>query len=195
MNKISRTDDLLSALMGALFEPQWKGPIEGYTVNYMIAQHWRVEKRMERDDFMQEAYCVFLKIKREYKVRNAAHFMALYKSALRNKINDLAQACRYDVYVVSDVEEHEDGSVSVTLGEIENDGYLATLIRQAPQEVLMVLNLMLRAPQEIVAEVLISWNGNGDARTKSNGSKTINRLLGLPLDQDTLGAVKSYFSA
>ena len=148
---------------------------------------------MTREDVMQEAFCVFLRLKRKYVVREARHFMALYKTSWGRTFTDFANADTHDRVCVRNVIEDGD-AVIVQLGELECDGYLATLIRQAPQEVLMVLNLMLRAPQEIVAEVLGSWNGQTDARSTSNGSRRVNELLGLPLDQDSLGAVRKYFS-
>lgn len=152
---------------------------------------------MPREDVMQECVCVFLRCKRKYAVREPQHFMALYKTALSNAFNDWSTADTEDRVLVYDVREREDDErpliISEPIGELQNDGYLATMIRQAPQEVLMVLNLMLRAPQELIEEVLGSWTGNEDSRSKGNGSKRVNELLGLPLDQDTLGAVRSYF--
>lgn len=185
-------DDLVAALLGKSYEPDWKGPIEGYVVNFMIKNEWRVANTMDRSDIMQEAYCVFLRVSRKYKVSKPAHFMALFKSTWANHFTDLSIDDTKSRIIVTDVDEE---AGTMTVGEVENDGYLATLIRQAPQEVLMVLNLMLRAPQELVTEVLSSWNGNTDARSKSNGSRRVNELLGLPLDQDSLGAVREYFSA
>ena len=196
-------DHLVAALVGKqplVFEPEWHGEIEGYTVNYVQKHYWRVQRTMPREDVMQEAVCVFLRCKRRYQVREPKHFMALYKTALSNAFNDWSTADTEDRVMVYDVLKYSDhGEIfeqiitEPRVGEIENDGYLATMIRQAPQEVLMVLNLMLRAPQELIEEVLAAWTGNEDPRSKANGSKRINELLGLPLDQDTLGAVRSYF--
>jgi hypothetical protein len=194
-------DALVAALTGKPYEPQWKGPVEGWIINFLHAgkgNYWRVQSSMEVEDVMQEAYCCFLRIKRRYKVTNGAHFMALFKSSWIRYFDDLSsEDSKHRAVLVTDVVEHDDGTPTITvepIGDLECDGYLATLIRQAPSEVLTVLNLMLRAPQEIVAEVLSSWNGRGDARAKAGDSRRVNELLGLPLDQDTLGAVRAYFA-
>lgn len=192
-------DSLIAALQGKpnVHVPEWHGVIEGYTVNFVEKNYWRVARTMPREDVMQEAVCVFLRCKRKYLVREPQHFMALYKSALSNAFVDWSIADTTDRVLVYDVTDVDHGNVSIVtepVGELDGDGYLATLIRQAPQEVLMVLNLMLRAPQELIEDVLSSWTGNADSRSKANGSKRINELLGLPLEQDTLGTVRSYFS-
>lgn len=191
-------DALIKALRGepAVHVPEWNGEIEGYTVNFVQQNYWRVKRTMPRDDVMQECVCIFLRCKRKYLVREAKHFMALYKVSITNSFADWSSRDTQYRQIVTDVIEREGGVPSVTFelpGEMDNDGYLATLIRQAPEEVLMVLNLVLRAPQELLEDIFRGWNGT-DARSKANGSKRINELLGLPLDQDTLGSVRRYFS-
>jgi hypothetical protein len=68
------------------------------------------------------------------------------------------------------------------------------MIKQAPREVRMVLSLLIDAPSEIVEAALAGWRPAGDRRSKSGGSRQVNRLLGLPDDQDTMAQVREYFS-
>lgn len=174
-----------------MFEPKFEGEIEGYVANFLHVNHWRVASTVLWQDCEQEAYVVFLRCKRKYKVDNPAHFMSLFKTAWFNCFTDLSNENTAHREMFDWIED----AVAMPLecaGETENDGYLATLIRQAPRDVTLVLNLFLNAPQEMLDIALSGWV-NGDKRSKSKGSKKINRLLGLSPDQDTMGKVAEYF--
>jgi hypothetical protein len=54
------------------------------------------------------------------------------------------------------------------------------------------LNLFLSAPTEIIELALAGWKGK-DKRCKTNGSKKICHMLGLPQDLDVLQLVEDYF--
>jgi len=69
---------------------------------------------------------------------------------------------------------------------------LAIMLRQAPREVIMVMNLFLNAPTEIAEVALSGWRGK-DKRCRAGGSKQICKLLGLPLDLDVMQMVDDYF--
>lgn len=173
------------------FEPEWKGPVEGYVVNYLSRHHWKIARSCPREDAMQEAYCVFLRVKRKYPNLDAPqHFMALFKTAWANHFTDLANVDteqRVEGPMPLDLEGHEIEQV----GESDNDGMLALMIRQAPRDVMLVLTLMLNAPQELLDAAL--GNRGRDRRYKDGGSARINRLLGLPEGQDTIASVIAYF--
>jgi hypothetical protein len=178
-----------------VFEPNFEPEYLGYVCNYLRTNHWRVASTVPFEDAQQEAYCVFLKCKRVYsgKVTEPAHFMALFKTAWSRRFTDLSNENteeREHITVAQDDEVHEMQSAGAT----DNDGYLATMIRQAPSEVNMVLSLFLNAPQELLEVALAGWRGGSDKRMRSGGSKHINRLLGLPEDQDTLKQVSDYFT-
>lgn len=183
------------------FSPEWKGPIEGYVVNSMRQHYFRVEATMERDDYVQEAYLVFLRVKRTYagKVTEPQHFMALFKRAWSNKLNDLSNSdTRHRETFVSDHAERDGGNdrdfSQEHAGETDNEGTLAILIRQAPRDVSMVLNLFLSAPQEILEVALESWRGR-DKRCKAGGSERICKLLGLDPSNDVMQRVEDYFAS
>lgn len=175
-----------------MYTPDWKGPIEGYVVNYLTREHWKIARTCPRDDAMQEAYCVFLRVKRKYpKLDAPQHFMALFKTAWYRQFTDLANIDTAD-RITCQMPVNEAGETYDPVGECDNDGFLAITIAQAPREVQMVLALFLNAPQELVEAALGSWRA--DARRKDGGeSRHLNRLLGLPLEQDTLGRVAAYF--
>jgi len=172
------------------FVPEWDGPIAGYVVNFLTAQHWKIARTVPKDDALQEAYCVFLRCKRKYTtVTEPQHFMALFKTAWYNHFTDLANNDTAERVV------HQEPETPIEqVGATDNDGALAIMLRQAPREVSMVLSLFLNAPQELLDIALASWKAGGDRRSKSGGSKQVNRLLGLPEDQDTMKQVIDYFS-
>lgn len=177
------------------FKPEFKGPIEGWVVNHVHKNFWRVERTTERADLMQDAYVVFLRLQARYtEVTEPKHFMALYKSAWSNHFTDLANAdteARVLTQLKTRTSEGEEIDLELQ-GDTDNDGALSTMLRQAPREVTMVLNLFLAAPQEILDLALSSWNGP-DRRCRAGGSERINKLLGLPLHLDTLQLVHDYF--
>jgi hypothetical protein len=176
--------------------PEFTGPIEGFVVNYISKNYWRVARTVPREDLMQEAYVVFLRCKRKYtQLEEARHFMALFKTAWVRHFTDLANADTQDRLVSSTemVDADGDAHTREMVGELCTDGELATKLRQAPAEVLMVLNLFLNAPQEILELAIGGWSGQ-DRRCKAGGSKRINQLLGLPLDTDVMATVEAYFS-
>ena len=178
------------------FKPEFKGPIEGWTVNYVKRNIWKVERSMEWQDLMQEAYIVFLRVAAKYpEVETPQHFMALYKLAFTRAFIDFAYLdtkLRNEVSASGIVSQDDTQGGYEVMGDLNNDGNLATLLRQAPREVLMVLNLFLNAPTELVELALSSWQGQ-DKRCKTGGSAKICRMLGLPPELDVMEMVRSHF--
>lgn len=176
---------------------EFKGPIEGYVVNSLKTHGWRIAASMEHDDAMQEAYFVFLRCAKKYPDANAKHFMALFKMAWANELNDMAtQDTKLRAMVPFKRTEGADGesrSDFEPVGDLDNDGILGVLMRQAPVEVQAVVNLFVSAPQEILDVALSGWNGP-NKRSKTGGSARICKLLGLPADLDVLKLVEKYFS-
>ena len=175
--------------------PLFAGPIEGWTVNYCKVNFWRVQSSMMWDDVMQEANVVFLRCQAKYPdIETPQHFMALYKTAWTHHFTDLAFGdSKLKVMVSTTLAESDtDGVEFEATGDLYNDGHLATLLRQAPSEVLMVLNLFLSAPTEIIEVALSGWQGR-DRRCKTGGSKRICQMLGLSQDLDVMKMVEDYF--
>lgn len=175
------------------FTPEFKGPIEGFVVNYITKHYWRVARTIPREDLMQEAHVVFLRCKRKYtNATEAKHFMALFRTAWLNHFTDLANEDTKERVVYSSTPE--DGGIELDrVGELRNDGELAVRLRQAPAEVRLVLQLFLNAPQELVDLALNSWQGIGMRKT-GGGVPKINRLLGLPDECDIQKLMKEYFT-
>ncbi len=180
------------------YSAKWKGPIEGWVVNYLVKNFWRVERTQQRDDMLQEAYLVFRKVESAYPdITEDKHFMALFQRSWKNKFTDFANADTADRvnYGLQEVspggEGYGDSQEREFIGDCDHDGGLAVMLRQAPSEVTMVINLFLNAPQEILDLALTSWRDT--ARNGSGGNSKICRMLGLPEELDVVRMVEDYF--
>jgi hypothetical protein len=178
---------------------EFAGAVQGYVINGMKANYFRVSRTLSREDYMQEAYLVFLRVVRKYEgtVTEPKHMMALFKQAWANELNDLATRDTQQRMFVQAPLSRDDGGEDVEAfepaGDCDNDGALATMLRQAPREVSMVLNLFLSAPQEVLDVALASWRGK-DRRCRTGGSQRICHLLGIDPSVDVMQRVEDYFA-
>lgn len=181
------------------YKPEFQGPIEGWTVNHIHANFWRVSRVREREDLHQDAQLVFLRCAAKYPdMDTPQHFMSLYQRAWMNHIHDLSNLqtqvkAEVSMQREAALEDTEDRYEPELIGDLDNDGYFAVKLHQAPHEVKRVLNLFLNAPQEILDLALGSWKGR-DRRCTTGGSKKICRLLGLSDDLDVMQMVSDYFT-
>lgn len=179
----------------AAYTPQFKGPIEGYVVNFINRNLWRVASSMEFEDLMQEAHVVYLKLCQRYKNVDAPHFMALFKTSWNRRFTDLSHIdthCRAQIGD-SDLAPNETRFLDSLPGDLCHDGMLLTAIRQAPSEVQSVLYLFMNAPTEILDLASKAWRSNGHNRDL--GNNMLCRMLGAPKGTDIVGAVQTYFDS
>lgn len=170
--------------------PRWRGSVEGYVTNQITKQLWRFSLTHDRDDLTQEAYIVFLKCERAYPVLDTPqHFMSLYMSALQRRFNDLSRK-HSRIAPVSVQEDTEGNAHREQTGALDNDGYLAAMIRQAPREVSMVLALFLNAPAELLDVAERAWAGRRD---RKDANAMIRRLLGPDAGNAPIEQVEAYF--
>lgn len=178
-----------------MYVPEWKGPIEGYVVNSLSKQTWRVSSTHDRDDLRQEAYLVFLRCTARYPIIDTPqHFMSLFKTAWSRHMHDLAKKERVNHLMVPEAQLDREDETEWTrdhVGDLDNEGRLAVLIRQAPREVLLVLNLLLSAPQELLDLATASWDRRG--RGAGDPEELVSRLLGLDPESRPLSAVREHF--
>jgi len=78
-----------------------------------------------------------------------------------------------------------------SVGDSDTNGMLELMVQQAPNEVRMVLNLLLKAPTELLEMASEAWRSSG--KRKAEGNNMINRCLGFPKGTDSLGKVHRYF--
>jgi DNA-directed RNA polymerase specialized sigma24 family protein len=177
--------------------PEFKGPVEGYVVNFLHKNLWRVSRTHDFDDAMHEAYLVFLRTASKYPdLDTPQHFMALFKTSWMNEFHDLSTKATEARRLVTEAlfgGEDSDGEEyrRDVIGDLDNDGSLAVMVRQAPKEVLLVLNLFLNAPQELLELAMTTWRKNGKYR--ADGDKAVAKMLGLPPDSTPVSDTQKYF--
>ena len=128
------------------FTPQYDGPIAGWAVNFIKKNFWRVGVQYEFEDLLQISYIIFLECAGRYPVKNARHFMALFKRCLSNRLHDIAEArTREHVAMVRDLPETTsyDEIVARHAGDMNNGGFLGVFVSEAPPDVRRVLTLLL----------------------------------------------------
>lgn len=180
------------------YVPAWEGEVEGWVANHLKENFWRVRCTNERDDVLQEARIVFLRVAGKYPGVEARHFMALFKTAWTRRFTDLSNedTQHRDLHppMRQDAGEdyhYTDGISLDPIGETDNSGYLRLMVQQAPREVKMVLSLFLNAPAELLELALKTWRE--DRRCRTNGSARICAMLGLPADLDVMQMTADYF--
>jgi hypothetical protein len=125
---------------------------------------------------------LFLKIADHYpRVVEPQHFMALFKTAMNNKMHDHARYMRRKRLI--HVETHEDVLElgSRRIGEVTNAGYLNAMLAEAPQELKLALVLLETQPEALREKRGIRENLNMKLR----------RILGVGTDFDFAGTLRS----
>lgn len=177
-----------------MYIPQFKGPIEGYVVNQINRDHWRLRETHDREEMMQEAWVVFLRCAEKYPaLDDAAHFMALFKTAWKRRVNTLSSKTtkvRAEKPMFDGDFDEAWQRPQEPIGETDNAGMLRIMVAQAPREVVMVLNLIMNAPQELLDLAAEAWK-----RSKKRGGEAafLAQCLGLPPGSDPVGEVERYF--
>lgn len=122
------------------FVPEWQGPIEGFAVNYMNRNLWRVEPEHDFDDLMQDAYLYFLICCQSYpNVSEAKHFMALFRVCLFNHMCYLSSTrSKRREYFAYDIDE---AGVDKFAGrtKVQEECEIRLLMEEAPQAVQALL--------------------------------------------------------
>jgi hypothetical protein len=170
------------------FTPEWKGPIEAHTKNTAIKNEWRFPKHMDVDDFMQEAYFVFERVRLTYPhVIEAKHFMSLYSMALRNMTTDLAwkstKCPEVNMTTLGMVEE--DGEGNSDLGEGEEFDLeamnLKLILEHAPRPLRIAIRRYLETSEPPVIRKRVVVNEDGKAGIiRETKNEYFCRLAGVP---------------
>lgn len=180
--------------------PRFEGPVQGYVLNFLRANYWRVKGSMEFQDCTQEAYELFLRLERKWPVLDSPkHFMALFKTSWVRHFHDLSNddTDLRSMLLASqlggsfdDDNQYQDLINSIP-GELDCDGELKRLLDQSPPDVRSALAFFLVAPQEVVDAAFAAWRGA--KRKKEGGNKMLCQLLGLPEGHDIIGRISSHF--
>ena len=81
---------------------------------------------------------------------------------------------------------------SLVRGVEYNEGFLAVMIDEAPEEVVSVLSLMVNCPRELFDLMIDMWRSKG--KKKEHGNEFLCEVLGYdPEEVDLVKAVEEYF--
>lgn len=173
----------------------FNGVVEGFVVNFLKKNFWRIQRSHEYEDALQEAALVFYETEKRYheSVDNDAWMMSLFKVSWINRFNDLAQAehTRKKGPCMSELTDDDSTFLNTMLAA--DPTYAAVLLREVPEGVRQVLSIFAQAPAELQALAAAAWLAQG--HNKVDGNAYLCRLVGMdPVKVNVVEMVSQYFS-
>lgn len=125
------------------WEPEWEGSIEGWTVNFIESNIWRVERIVGFDDLLQEGVLLFLKCKKMYgHVTKPQHFMSLYQKSFRNRVHHLSNMqSEFVVYEENDDDPKRYSFSDVVVSPVDIEEAFKVVAIDAPRDVQKLITL------------------------------------------------------
>lgn len=158
---------------------EWPGVFEKWSKNFVFKNYWRVSRLMDQEDALQECAVVFSECKKRYiegqegRVDNAAWFMSLYQTCLRNHFNLLSRRANHSL-PLSYVDRIE---ITETC---ESEGPLLASLSEMPKEAKEVLRKIAEAPSELLGIVL------SPMRSMEAWSRKMCRMTGTNLSDNVI---------
>jgi hypothetical protein len=164
------------------FTPEWSSVTKNWAAKFIRGNQWRCDSIHGFDDLMQDAYLLFVKVSERYpRVMEPKHFMALYKTTLRNSMHDHARYMQRKRVLHEDTSEDVSDLYADRVGELTNGGYISSLLSKAPLDLRRALDLVTNNPQCL--------NDGASKRHRENLNMQIRRVLNTDIKFDT--ALKS----
>lgn len=171
-----------------VYSPQWDGGISGWAANFIRNNRWRCDSIHDFDDLMNDAYLCFIKVCQYYpRIMEPRHFMALFKTALRNSMHDKARYMKHKRLMHEETPEDVSDLYAGRIGELTNQGYLLTLLNGAPQEI--------RAGLRVIDSDAEAVRINSVTGKRENLNARIGRVLGSGRDFDFSGHLRQLLEA
>ncbi len=168
-----------------IWSPLWDGPVKHWAIKFNRDNQWRRERIHDDSDLLQDAYLVFMKICRRYpRVVEAAHFMALFKTALRNEWHDKSKRDGRKRACGQDLTEALAQLYAGRIGELTNAGYASLLLAEAPDELKLALALLAEHPESLRAH-------RHRGQPRENLNMKLRRILSLDASCDVVGDLKA----
>lgn len=188
LNKSDERIQLKSAKRTRLdWTPEWNSVFFGWSRKYITENKWRCDPVLDIDDLMQEAYFVFMKVTEAYpKVVEPRHFMAIFKSSLRNHIFTLSRTERNRLNCMSHT-EIDPLEIATHIKDYNNEGYLRCLLNEAPEELKLFLNAF---NDEYLLEEMRKPIRNKETKLRESFNTRLSKLVGLNSRVDLRGMLK-----
>src|SRR6266704_173488 len=111
------------------FTAEWSPIIRNWAAKHIRDNQWRADSIHGFDDLMQDAYLLFVKVSERYpRVMEPRHFMALYKTSLRNSMHDHARYMQRKRVLHEDTSEDVSDLYADRIGDLTNGGYISSLL-------------------------------------------------------------------
>ena len=162
------------------FVPTWDGVIQKWAASYIRRNQWRCDCIHSFEDLLQEAALIFTKLVKRYpNVTERKHFMALFKTSLKNAIHDHSRYVKRKRTFGVEV-PFEEGRI------VADNTYLTALLAEAPDEVKLALMLLDTEPEEVRKNL---------PQQRENLNMRLCRVAGLDdVDVDFTGALKAFLT-
>lgn len=168
----------------------WPGVAEGYAINQMRANLWRMHGRESLSDLVHEAWLIYQKVHSRYakETDSPKWLMALFAVALQNRITDLARKTRRSSCEVGD-DELADVAASDRFEPIDSVVELVTAIENAPSEIRAALLVLLNAPDELLEVIQAAAR-----RSPRRASRIMCYLTGQQSDNELWSRARHYLT-
>lgn len=178
-----------------VWQPRWEPEIKGWAAKTIKKNIWRYDHLHSFEDLMQDAYVCFLVCCERYpRVVEAPHFMALFKTTLRNFLCDRSIYNIRKKAITVDLEGDALEFADMLIGDLDNGGYLAVLLHEAPPEIKAALEVFMN--EEYLHEL------QKPIRTEPKGlcyRETLNdrlcRLTGIDRSHDLVSGIQSWLQS
>ena len=165
------------------FTPIWEGVIRGWAKKFISKNRWRCDSIHNFDDLLNDAYLTFIRVAERYpRVMDPPHFMALYKTAMRNEMHDRARYVQRKRPVHAELSDDVSDLFDDRMGEVTNGGHFNLLMAEAPPEVRLALTLLSEQPEALRDPAKRPKN-------RENLNMRLRRILGIEFD--FVGAFKT----
>lgn len=172
----------------------FKGPIEGFAINYTRKNEWRLKGHVLVEDVLADAYKVYAECFERYGgvVDTPEWFMSLFKRSFINYFNAVSNYTTFlDKVGGLDALLSEDPDLQETIGADKNLGELVIKISQAPDAVKKVVEFLIDNSAHHKAFEAV-WLAQG--KKKVGGNEYLCRALGYnPRKVDLVSMVHNYF--
>lgn len=167
------------------WHPIWSPQIEAWTAYQIKTNLWRFDSIDCFEDVMQDAKILWWSLEKKYPVVNQmAHFVALYKTSLKNVFAN--KACYKRDLVVDKYEELTD-ALQVE-GNLPNCGYLNLLVDELPDELKLVLHALTTGRKRLKLD-----KPSIKRRYRENHNMRLKRRFSLTT-ADPVGDLRNHFS-
>jgi hypothetical protein len=179
------------------FKRRWKGPIEGFVVNFAKLNAWRVQPAMDEMDLYQEAWILFNKCVEYYPEVEPKHFMALFKTALHNRMTTLAQLRTRRHEVTECASELQDAHITTledipsafVVDEMLSDAEVRMMLEDAP-DLIKTLIRHLGADAETGHKKRSKRNG----RVRETAGELLARITGKAYNASLMQSIKCWIN-